>query len=163
MIFHVIFGITLLSIAIALLRTRSQGFAAERVVPLCLLHLLVIQWGLGGVFVALPHILIPDRIASFIGWAAGSPFQVELGFASLGISILGVLSYWHRGRFWLAPVIAQSTFLLGAAYVHIQDALLNDNLSPGNAGAVLFYDIAIPLLACSLLLAYYRQGGFTRD
>ncbi len=63
------------------------------------------------------------------------------------------------GGVWVAPVIAHSTFLLGAAYVHIQDILINDNLNPGNAGPILFYDIAIPMLACSLLFAHHLYGG----
>ena len=162
MIFHFILAATIICILATLIATRAQGFAPPRVVAVCLLCLLTIQWGLGGILVALPHILMPDRIADFIGWAAGSPFQVELGFASLGISLLGVLCFWLRGTFWIAPVVAQSTFLLGAAFVHIQDALLHDNFSPGNAGAVLFYDIALPLIACMLLIAHRRlEGGET--
>lgn len=72
---------------------------------------------------------------------------------------MGILAYWFRGKFWIAPVVAKTTFLFGAAYVHIQDILINENLSPGNAGPVLFYDIAIPVIACALLFAHYRYGG----
>lgn len=158
MIFHLILATTVVSILVALVVTRSQGFAAQRVAGICLLCLLTVQWGLGGVLTALPHILIPDTIAGYIGWAAGSPFQVELGFASLGISLLGILCFWFRGSFWIAPVVAQSIFLWGAAYVHINDALLHGNLSAGNAGPVLFYDIAIPLVAWILLIFYLRAG-----
>jgi len=159
MIFHVILGITLCSIGVHLFRTRSKGFSRGRVVEVCLLNLLFVQWGIGGVWIAIPHIVVPDTVAGYIGWVAGSPFQLELGFASLGIAILGVLSMWFRGRFWVAPVVAQSTFLLGAAYVHIQDISVNANLAPGNAGPILFYDIVIPVIACGLLFAHYRFGG----
>ena len=92
-----------------------------RVVEVCLFYLLCIQWGFGAAFLAVPHILVPDQVAGFIGWEAGSPFQVELGFASLGLSLLGILCIWIRGWFWLAPVAAQTVFLLGAGYVHVQD------------------------------------------
>lgn len=161
MIFHLILTATLLSILLSLAVTRSQGFATERVVSVCLLNLLTIQWGLGGILTALPHILMPDTIAGYIGWPAGSPFQVELGFASLGISMLGILCFWFRGAFWIASVVAQSTFLLGAAYVHVEGALLNDNLNPGNVGPVLFYDIVIPITALALLIAHYHLCGFS--
>jgi hypothetical protein len=159
MLFHLILGITLVSILVHLARSRSKGLSPDRVVRICLLHLLTIQWGLGGVWIAIPHIVVPDTIAGDIGWDPGSPFQVELGFASLGISLLGILAFWFRGKFWIAPVVAQSTFLPGAATVHIQDVLINDNLNPGNAGPILFYDIAIPMIACGLLFAHYRYGG----
>ncbi len=111
---------------------------------------------------AIPHIVVPDQIAGFIGWEPGSPFQVELGFASLGTSLLGILCIWIRGWFWLAPVVARSVFLLGAAYVHIVDIVERENLAAGNAGAPLFYDIAIPVIACGLLVAHIRLGGMDR-
>ena len=132
-----------------------------RVVEVCLFYLLCIQWGFGAAFLAVPHILVPDQVAGFIGWEAGSPFQVELGFASLGLSLLGILCIWIRGWFWLAPVVAQTVVLLGAGYVHIQDILVHDNFAPGNAGTILFYDIVVPLVGCSLFYAHFRLGGIS--
>ena len=156
MIFHVILGATLATIFLQLVWTRTQGFSMERIVCICLQNILFVQWGIGGIFVALPHIVSPDSIATFIGWSAGSPFQLELGFASLGIAILGVLSLWLRGNFWIAPVVAQSTFLLGAAGIHIQDMREHGNFAAGNAGPVLFYDIFIPLVALILLVVHLK-------
>ena len=54
------------------------------------------QWGFGGVLTSVPHIVVPDTIAGFIGWEPGSPFQVELGFASLGLSLVGIACIWLR-------------------------------------------------------------------
>ena len=51
----------------------------------------------------------------------------------------------------------------GAAYVHIQDITLHDNLSPGNAGSVLFYDLAMPLVGCILFFLHYRLGGIRQQ
>ena len=161
MIFHVVFAISMLGAAIHLFRERSAGLGAPRVVEVLLLYLLCVLWGFGGVLLSIPHILTPDPIAESIGWEPGSPFQVELGFASLGTSIVGILCIWHRGWFWLAPIVARSVFLLGAAYVHLEDIVLHGNYSPGNAGPVLFYDILVPVLAGSLFVAYVRQGGTT--
>ncbi len=151
-------AVTIAVIASQLWRTRRQGLSRDRVVKVSLFYLLTVQWGLGAAFLAIPHILVPDRVASFIGWPAGSPFQLELGFASLGIALLGILCIWIRGWFWLAPVVAQTVFLLGAGYVHIQDILLTGNLAPGNAGSILFYDLVIPIVGCCLFYAYYRTG-----
>ena len=163
MIFHVIFAATVLGAVIHLWSTRSGGLSPPRIVEVSLLYLLCVQWGFGAVLTAVPHIVVPDQIAELIGWPSGSPFQVELGFASLGTSLLGILSIWHRGWFWLAPIVARSVFLLGAAYVHVNDIFAHNNLSPGNAGPVLFYDIVVPILAIGLFVAYWRQGGVERD
>ena len=159
MIFHLTFAATVLGCAFHLFRERDQGITPLRFVEVALLFLLAVQWGAAGILTSLPHILTPDTIAEYVGWAPGSPFQVELGFASLGTSLLGVLSIWLRGWFWLAPIVSRSTFLLGAAYVHIVDIQAHGNFSPGNAGPVLFYDIVVPLIAVSLFVAYVRLGG----
>ena len=155
----IITATTVSFILVHLWRTRSQELSRERVVKVSLFYLLCIQWGFGAASLAIPHILVPDQIAEFIGWEAGSPFQVELGFASLGLSLLGILCIWIRGWFWLAPVVAQTAFLLGSGYVHIQDVLIHDNFAPGNAGTILFYDIVVPVIGCGLFYAYYRMGG----
>ena len=160
MTFHIIFAASILGALLHLWSTRSAGLSSRRIVRVSLLYLICIQWGFGAALMSIGHIVAPDQVAGFIGWEPGSPFQVELGFASLGTSLLGILSIWFRGSFWLAPIVARSVFLLGAAYVHIEDILVHDNLSAGNAGPVLFYDIAVPVLAIGLLVTYWRQGGF---
>ena len=38
------------------------------------------------------HVFFGDTAAKFIGWDK-SPFQTEVGFASLGVGIAGVLAY----------------------------------------------------------------------
>ena len=86
---------------------------------------------------------------------------VELGFASLGLTVLGALCVWLRGIFWLAPAIGFSIFLYGAAYLHVRDHLLNGNLSPGNVGVPLSFDLLIPTAVLMLSIAYVRMGGFS--
>jgi len=161
MIFHFYFAVTVLGAALTLWLTRDRGLSPRRVVRISLLYLLSVQWGFGAAFTAIPHILYADQVAGFIGWPAGSPFQLELGFASLGISLLGILAIWLRGWFWLAPVLSQSVFLLGAAYVHVVDIVAHGNVSPGNAGPILFYDIVVPIIAVGLFVVYARQEGLT--
>lgn len=60
------------------------------------------------------HVFFGDMIAGFIGWAK-SPFQAEVGFASLGFAVVGFMAF--RGTFGLrlAAVTAPACFLLGAA------------------------------------------------
>ena len=162
MAFHIVFGIALLSFAIHLWMIRDRGLSSDRVVELGLLYLLAGVWGIGGALFALPHILIPDEIAGYVGWPPGGLFQVELGFASLGTSIVAILCIWLRGWFWLSPIVAKSVFLLGAAYLHVRDVVESQNFEPGNAGPVLFYDLAIPFLTIVLFLKYRKSDEFRR-
>ncbi|MGE0039553.1 MAG: DUF6790 family protein [Vicinamibacterales bacterium] len=96
------------------------------------------------------HVFFGGMIAEFIGWA-DSPFQREVGFASLGFSIVGFLAF--RGSFdmRLAAIVAVSCFLLGAAGGHVVEMVRNANFAPGNAGAVFYTDIAVPAIGFTLL------------
>ena len=73
--------------------------------------------GIGG-FIA--HVFISDEIADSIGWDAGSPFQLEVGFANLAIGLLGAIAAERRDGFREATVIAATVFAVGATFVHVQ-------------------------------------------
>lgn len=163
MIFIIVLTITVLGAIVHLFLSQSTPRKKERVVKIFLLYFLSVEWGFGAILTSVPHIVAPDYIAKYIGWQTGSPFQIELGFASLGLAILGVLSIWLRGLFWIAPVVGHSVFLLGAAYVHIREIVEKGNLNPGNAGPILFMDIGIPIIVISLLIAHIRMGGLKKD
>jgi len=163
MIFIINITITVVGAIVHLYIFRSVPRTKERIVKVFLLYFLCVQWGFGSILTSIPHIVVPDRIAEYIGWQAGSPFQVELGFASLGLAILGILSIWLRDWFWVAPVVGNSVFLFGAAYVHIREIIDRGNYSLGNAGPVLFMDIVVPLLVLGLLLAHIRMDGIKRS
>jgi len=96
------------------------------------------------------HVFFGDAIAGFIGWA-NSPFQAEVGFASLGFSAVGFLAF--RGDLGLrkAAVIGPAIFLLGAAAGHIYQIITAHNYAPGNAGAILWTDIGLPIIGFVLL------------
>ncbi len=118
-----------------------------------LLYLLAIAVGAGGFWAFIGHVFFANRVAAYIGWPQGSPFQFEVGLANLAFGILGLLCIWIRGNFWTATIIGTSTFLLGDAYGHIRDMVVNGNYAPGNAGAPLYLDIIIPILLISLWIA----------
>ncbi|HIF98313.1 MAG TPA: hypothetical protein EYQ54_15045 [Myxococcales bacterium] len=82
---------------------------------------------------------------------------MELGFANLGRALLGILSIRFRGTFWVAPVVTNSVFGLGAAYIHLREIFEHSNYSPGNAGPVLVLDIVVPVVAIALLVGYLRK------
>jgi hypothetical protein len=101
------------------------------------------------------HVFFGDIAARFIGWA-NSPFQAEVGFASLGFSIVGFLAF--RGDVGLrkAAVIGPSIFLLGAAGGHVYQMITAHNFAPGNAGVIFWTDILLPVIAIALLWMWMR-------
>ncbi|HET6374638.1 MAG TPA: DUF6790 family protein, partial [Methylocella sp.] len=103
------------------------------------------------------HVFFGEMAAAFIGWA-DSPFQYEVGVASLGYSVLGFLAAWRGFDLRLGAVIAFSIFTLGAAAGHIYQIVTAQNFAPGNAGVILYTDIFIPLFGLALLGLQRRYG-----
>ncbi len=138
-----------------MLARRQSRPLSERWVAECLLSWsLPVNMGVGGIIGFVGHTLRAKEIAEEIGWPAGNPFQTEVALSNLAFGILGFLSIWFRGPFWLATITGKSIFQLGAAYLHIREMVKNKNFNPGNAAPVLFVDTVILLVHLLLLRAY---------
>ena len=96
--------------------------------------------------------------AAFIGWQT-SPFQKEVGFASLGFSVVGFMAL--RGSFGmrLAALVAPAFFLWGAAAGHVVQMVKVHNYAPGNAGVIFYTDILLPLFG--LIVLWMQRGAGT--
>lgn len=73
-----------------------------------LAYILFFNVGVMSLLAAYGHIFFGPEIAKSIGWESGSPFQYEMGIANLSYGVLGILSFWIRGRFWDACIIGWS-------------------------------------------------------
>ncbi|MCC6713137.1 MAG: hypothetical protein IT344_07225 [Candidatus Dadabacteria bacterium] len=107
------------------------------------------------------HVFFGEMTARFIGWA-DSPFQREVGFASLGMGIAGVLAFRAGLPFRFAALIPPAVFMLGAAGGHVYEMIAADNYSPGNVGLVLPSDIIIPVVGIILIWLSYKHPGPSR-
>ena len=101
------------------------------------------------------HTFLGALAASYIGWA-DSPFQREVGFASLGFSLIGFLAF--RGSFdmRLAAILGTACFLLGAWGGHLYEIIATHNYAPGNAGIIFWSDLILPVLGFGLLWWWKR-------
>jgi hypothetical protein len=72
------------------------------------------------------HVFLGDIAAEFIGWE-NSPFQAEVGFASLGVGIAGVIAFKASLPFRFATLIPPAVFSLGAAGGHIYQKIVAKN------------------------------------
>lgn len=155
------FAFILLSIvgAIVHLLASRQPKTKQRVVDTFLLYSLVFNvGGVGLIFGFIPHVFFPDRAAEAIGWATGSHFQYEVGVHDGAWGLLGFLSIWIRGAFWLATGLGWSFFMLGAAYGHLHDTIVNANYAPYNF-LMIFVDTLIPVILLGLLALKYRLAA----
>ena len=102
------------------------------------------------------HVFVGDMAAKFIGWE-NSPFQAEVGFASLGVGIAGVIAFKASLPFRFATLIPPSAFSLGAGGGHIYQMLVAHNFSPGNVGLVLPSNFLIPITGFVFLWLSYKH------
>jgi hypothetical protein len=102
------------------------------------------------------HVFFGDIAAKFIGWQ-NSPFQAEVGFASLGVGIAGVIAFKASFPFRFATLIPPAAFSWGAAGGHIYQMIVAHNFSPGNVGLVLPIDILMPFIGFAFLWLSYKH------
>lgn len=63
------------------------------------------------------HVFFGATTAAFIGWA-DSPFQAEVGWASLGFAVVGFLAFRRGFEMRLAAIAGPAVFSWGAAIGH---------------------------------------------
>jgi hypothetical protein len=112
-----------------------------------------ICWSYNGVI----HVVFHKMAAGFIGWA-DSPFQQEVGFASLGMGLIGLVAIKRNFGLRLGLVISTATFLWGAAAGHIYQIITTDNHAEGNSGVMLYTGLFMPVLSIVLLLFSYTTS-----
>ena len=95
MFWIVAFGLCLAGAFIQSLFSASLSMAA--ISEIGLVWFVAGFYGIATLITGTRHIVDPDRIATDRGWITGSGFQLELGWAELGLGVAGVLSIWFRG------------------------------------------------------------------
>jgi hypothetical protein len=128
----------------------SKPVTAPRVTEALLKWFIFFSIGISYVYNAIFHVIFHEMAARFIGWA-DSPFQIELGFASLGMGLVGLIATWRSFDMRLAAILAPACFLWGAAGVHIHSMISEHNFEAGNAGVIFWTDILIPVVGFILL------------
>ena len=129
-----IFAYSLLPLLLAaghILLDRQANSTARRI-ELILLYVFAISVGANGLSGAFGHLFLSDMVAEGVGWATGSPFQLEMGFANLAVGMLGLIAVGRRDGFRTATIILTTIIGLGATSVHIMDIAAHGNLAPGN-------------------------------
>ena len=127
-------------------RPVARGVVIEKLLAWYVLFNIGIMYLVNFVF----HVFFGELAAGFIGWA-DSPFQFEVGTASLGFSIAGFIAAFGGFERRLVAIVGPSIFTLGAAVGHVHQMIAVHNFAPGNAGPIFYTDIIIPLLGFALL------------
>ena len=144
--------------AVALMRSPESRTPAG-IVEKLISWFVFFSVGIENIYNFVAHVFFGEIAARFIGWA-DSPFQTELGFASLGFALVGFIAWRGSYGMRVAAVLGPAVFLLGAAGGHIYQIMTTGNHAAGNSGLLLWMDVVIPL-AGLLFLAIGRPPTAT--
>ena len=114
------FVLGLIASAIALWHTHQPRNPAV-IVEALFSYFLLFSIAIANFYNFVLHVFFGKTAAAFIGWA-DSPFQLEVGFASLGFAAVGLLAFKGSFDMRLAAILGPACFLWGAAGVpHLPD------------------------------------------
>lgn len=132
---------------------RPRGFVYEAL----LRWFLFFSIGASMLYNFVLHVFFSEMTARLIGWA-DSPFQIEVGLASLGFAVVGFMAFRGGWQVRLAAIVGPACFLVGAGIGHVYQIAKTHNMAPGNAGAILYTDFLIPLAGFVLLWLAHRTS-----
>jgi hypothetical protein len=141
--------------AIAIARApspRSMAMIVEKLISWHVFFALGVTYLLNFIF----HVFFGKMAAAFIGWA-DSPFQLEVGMASLGFAAVALVAAFRSFDLRLAAILGPALFTLGAAAGHAYQMVTAHNFAPGNAGVIFYTDIFVPLIGLGLLALQHRH------
>ncbi len=147
--------VTLISIGVHLFATRNKE-RKESVAEIVAIYTIGLAGWFGIMSGLFGHIIYADEVARGIGWPLDSGFQMELGFASIGIGLIGFVGFWSKS-FWEPFLITKITFLWGAGLTHILHIIEFGNFHPSNAGLVLYWDMIFPFILLGVYWWYRRE------
>src|ERR687884_518538 len=96
----------LVASAASLLRA-PRPWTAPTVVEALLSYFILFSIALGYLYNFVVHVFFGEMAARFIGWA-DSPFQTEVGFASLGFAVVGFLAFRRSFDMRTAAIVGPS-------------------------------------------------------
>lgn len=132
-------------------RPRPRGAGVEALLS----WFLFFSLGVSFLYNFVMHVFFSEVAASYIGWQT-SPFQKEVGFASLGFSAVGFVAFKGSLGMRLTAILGPACFLWGAAVGHAVQMVEAHNYAPGNAGIIFYTDIFVPVIGFALLWIRYR-------
>lgn len=135
----------------AIVRFDRTATGPVRRAEAVVIPLFLVGIGGGGVTAFVAQVFLPGPAALALGWAPGSPFQLEAGFARLAIGLLGAVAAERRDGFREATVAAATVYGVGAALVRF---IAID--ATGTAALMAVSELATPLLLIWLLVGLRR-------
>ena len=145
--------LVLVLVAAAIHVARSGDRTPRRIGEIVLLYVLVGYCGIPMLAASGIGLLMPDRVAEWLGFPAGNPFQEFASYMYLAMALLAVLALRYRRTFLIAPAVCWAVFFAGATFAHLKDFGANGHLTHGGVLAIFLSHGLISVLLVGALLA----------
>ena len=83
-----------------------------------LLHQFAVTSGLIGVLGFYINVIKADETAKKLNWPGG-PFQGKYGFSQLGVGVMGVLTIFIHGSFWIGALVTLYIYGISGLWSHV--------------------------------------------
>lgn len=150
-----IYLLGIIGFLIHLFMLPKKARVKARVIELLLLYQIVFSLGITSLVAFIGLSFMANYVASYLAWPS-CPFEQELANVNLAFGILGIMSIWYRGLFWVATVLGFSIWILADGFHHIVEYFVAHNASAGNVGMPLYTDFIIPIVLLVLLALHLR-------
>ena len=98
-----------------------------------LFYQFVVTFGLIGVIGVIVNVVYAKKTALKLGWPSG-PFQIKYGFSQLTVGVMGIMTIWFKGSFWVGTLITMYLYGLSGLWSHTQLMIKNKRIDIGNIG-----------------------------
>jgi len=114
----------------AVVQLAFQGFPADsvQIIKALLLHQFAVSHGIIAVGGFIINVLMPEKTAAQLGWPSG-PFQIKYGFAQVGLGVMGVMSIWFQGNFWVGTLVTLYIYGISGLWTHTQEVVRKRKLT----------------------------------
>ncbi|RCX18751.1 hypothetical protein DFR58_10420 [Anaerobacterium chartisolvens] len=143
----VLIGAGLLSALVHLLIIGFGG-GVSVICEVIVLHQFAVTHGLLGVLGFYINVIKADSTAKSLGWPGG-PFQVKYGFSQLGVGVMGILSIWLRGPFWIGTLVTLYMYGISGLWTHTAEVIKSEVKSKTEIANIILdviYHVVITIL-----------------
>lgn len=155
LLFLSIYLFSLLAFFIHWSKLPNEEKNVSKCVELLLLYQIVFSLGITSLFAFGALTLMKEYIAAYTGWPA-CPFEQQLANVNLAFGVLGILSIWLRGLFWVATVLGFSIWIISDGFHHLYEYMVLNNTTEGNIGVPLWTDFIVPISLLILLFLHLK-------
>lgn len=116
MSFHLFLALVVVGAAVQIARMSARS--SDRIGEAILVWVLVGYCGIPMIGFMAYGLMHPVEMAHLTGFEEGSPFQIFITWALLGMGVAATAAFRYRGTYLVGPALAWAIFFIGATSIH---------------------------------------------